>query len=274
MEVALPLSDAMAAIYGAIGELMAGCIKELRASNKVDASELTLEGGLLRSFDDIVRRQLDAVWHTVSFRTKQARAVANPDVLWIGNAQQLPLPVACCVISCQLQHHAGAPWLAFCAGFTAVRRYESRERDVSSPHFDTRPSLQATAQRPSVVCVRLTSDCLWSAQVVTDLGVLRELAEGLLRYDAVTFLQLLDTLRQSEGRAAVWLLHTAAHTVFDYVRSRVAAGPWPHPCLAAALAAQLAACSEACPAGHASISHGSLLPQVHTIVAAARAFEP
>lgn len=54
-------------------------------------------------------------------------------------------------------------------------------------------------------------------QVVTDLGVLRELAEGLLRYDAVTFLQLLDTLRQSEGRAAVWLLHSAAHTIFDYV---------------------------------------------------------
>lgn len=54
---------------------------------------------------------------------------------------------------------------------------------------------------------------------MTDLGVLRELAEGLLRYDAVTFLQLLDTLRLSEGRAAVWLLHSAAHTVFDYVRS-------------------------------------------------------
>jgi hypothetical protein len=58
--------------------------------------------------------------------------------------------------------------------------------------------------------------------VVTDLSVLRELAEGLLRYDAVTFLQLLDTLRLSEGRAAVWLLHSAAHTIFDYVRQRTA----------------------------------------------------
>ena len=60
-----------------------------------------------------------------------------------------------------------------------------------------------------------------SIQVVTDLSVLRELAEGLLRYDAVTFLQLLDTLRLSEGRAAVWLLHSAAHTIFDYVRNTV-----------------------------------------------------
>lgn len=65
-----------------------------------------------------------------------------------------------------------------------------------------------------------------SIQVVTDLSVLRELAEGLLRYDAVTFLQLLDTLRLSEGRAAVWLLHSAAHTIFDYVRASENAWTW------------------------------------------------
>lgn len=35
VELALPMSEAMTAIYGAIGELMAGCIKELRSSNKV-----------------------------------------------------------------------------------------------------------------------------------------------------------------------------------------------------------------------------------------------
>lgn len=56
--------------------------------------------------------------------------------------------------------------------------------------------------------------------------MLRELAEGLLRYDAVTFLQLLDTLRLSEGRAAVWLLHSAAHTIFDYVRASENASTW------------------------------------------------
>lgn len=76
MELALPMTDAMTAIYGAIGDLMAGCMKELRASNKIDASELKLENGLFKSFDDIVRRQLDAVWHTVSFRTKQV--CSNP----------------------------------------------------------------------------------------------------------------------------------------------------------------------------------------------------
>ena len=45
------------------------------ASAQVDTSGMTLEQGLFRNFDDIVRRQLDAVWHTVSPRTKQARTL-------------------------------------------------------------------------------------------------------------------------------------------------------------------------------------------------------
>ena len=66
------MTPAMAEIYQAISELMDACIKELRKSNKIDASELTIESGLFKSFDDIVRRQLDSIWHTVSPRTKQA----------------------------------------------------------------------------------------------------------------------------------------------------------------------------------------------------------
>ena len=45
--------------------------QELRASNKIDTSDLKLEHSLFRSFDEIVRRQLDSVWHTVSYKTKQ-----------------------------------------------------------------------------------------------------------------------------------------------------------------------------------------------------------
>lgn len=53
---------------------------------------------------------------------------------------------------------------------------------------------------------------------MSDLRTLRELADALLRYDCVTFLTLLDTLRLSEGRGSVWLLHAAAHTIFEEVR--------------------------------------------------------
>ena len=69
------MTEAMTAIYGALGDLMASCVKELRSSNIIDAGEMRLEDGLFRAFDDIVRRQLDAVWHTVSPRTKQVLSV-------------------------------------------------------------------------------------------------------------------------------------------------------------------------------------------------------
>ena len=55
--------------------VLQGCARAhkcLRAKAQVDTSGLTLEEGLFRNFDDIIRRQLDAVWHTVSPRTKQA----------------------------------------------------------------------------------------------------------------------------------------------------------------------------------------------------------
>ncbi|KAL0051045.1 hypothetical protein WJX82_001096 [Trebouxia sp. C0006] len=71
VEMWLHLSPPMSAIYDAISDLMDSCVKELRKSNKIDTSELTLEHGLFKSFDDIVRRQLDSVWHTVSPKTKQ-----------------------------------------------------------------------------------------------------------------------------------------------------------------------------------------------------------
>lgn len=79
VEVAVRQSPAMAAIYEAITELMEACIKELRSSNKIDSSQLSLERGLFRSFDDIVRRQLDSIWHTVSPRTKQVSRLPPSD---------------------------------------------------------------------------------------------------------------------------------------------------------------------------------------------------
>jgi hypothetical protein len=44
---------------------MGACLNEIRKSKKVDSSELTLENGLFKSFDQIVSRQLDPIWHTV-----------------------------------------------------------------------------------------------------------------------------------------------------------------------------------------------------------------
>jgi hypothetical protein len=71
VELAQEMTVPMVAIYDAIVSLLDACIKELRRSNKIDSSDFTLEECLFRSFDEAVRRQLDAVWHTVSPKTKQ-----------------------------------------------------------------------------------------------------------------------------------------------------------------------------------------------------------
>ena len=71
VELAQEMSAAMVAIYDAIVELLDACIKELKRSNKIDTSNMSLQECLFRSFDEMVRRQLDSVWHIVTPKTKQ-----------------------------------------------------------------------------------------------------------------------------------------------------------------------------------------------------------
>lgn len=65
------MSAAMKGIQDAILGSMDACLRELRRTNKVDVEDLTVENGLFKSFDEIVRRQLDPIWHTLGKKTKQ-----------------------------------------------------------------------------------------------------------------------------------------------------------------------------------------------------------
>ena len=71
IDVQVPLTGAMKGVQVAVLGAMDACLKELRLSNKVDVEDLTTESGLFKSFDEIVRRQLDPVWHTLGMKTKQ-----------------------------------------------------------------------------------------------------------------------------------------------------------------------------------------------------------
>jgi len=71
IELSQPLTTNMAAIYEAISLLMDACVKDLRKTNKVDTTELTVSSGLFRAFDESIRRQLGPIWHTVSPKTRQ-----------------------------------------------------------------------------------------------------------------------------------------------------------------------------------------------------------
>ncbi|KAH9828112.1 DNA repair protein rad16-like [Teratosphaeria destructans] len=72
IELEVPMTDAMRQIQNAVLECVEVSIQELRKANPgVEVDEWTLDSALHRSFDTIIRRQLDPVWHRTSFRTKQ-----------------------------------------------------------------------------------------------------------------------------------------------------------------------------------------------------------
>ncbi len=77
IELAQEMTPPMVAIYDSITDLLDVCIKHLKRSNKIDTSDFSLEECLFRSFDEIVRRQLDSVWHTITPQTKQVSSMLD-----------------------------------------------------------------------------------------------------------------------------------------------------------------------------------------------------
>jgi DNA excision repair protein ERCC-4 len=72
IELEVPMSDAMRTIQNAVLECVEVSIMELKKGNVgLEMDDWNLDSALHRSFDTIVRRQLDPVWHRTSFRTKQ-----------------------------------------------------------------------------------------------------------------------------------------------------------------------------------------------------------
>ncbi|KAG0366786.1 hypothetical protein BC939DRAFT_406825 [Gamsiella multidivaricata] len=74
VEIRQPMTKAMKTIQAAIIECMDVCLQELRRSSsaiEIDIDDFTVEKAMFKSFDVIIRRQLDPIWHRVSSKTKQ-----------------------------------------------------------------------------------------------------------------------------------------------------------------------------------------------------------
>ncbi|KAG0301963.1 hypothetical protein BGZ98_007898 [Dissophora globulifera] len=74
IEIRQPMTKSMKTIQAAIIDCMDACLQELRRSSsaiEIDVDDFTVEKALFKSFDVIIRRQLDPVWHRVSAKTKQ-----------------------------------------------------------------------------------------------------------------------------------------------------------------------------------------------------------
>lgn len=73
IELEVMLTPAMRDIQIAIIECIEAVMSELKKANsqQLDMEDWSTDAALHRNFDQIVRRQLDPVWHRVSFRSKQ-----------------------------------------------------------------------------------------------------------------------------------------------------------------------------------------------------------
>lgn len=72
IELEVPMSDSMRDIQNAIMECVEVSVGELKKSNSgLEMEEWNVDSALHKQFDMVVRRQLDPVWHRVSWKTKQ-----------------------------------------------------------------------------------------------------------------------------------------------------------------------------------------------------------
>lgn len=72
IELRQPLSESLEIIQQSLVQCMEDTLSELRRSNPtIDVGEIKIENSFFKSFDTIVRRQLDPIWHQVSSASKQ-----------------------------------------------------------------------------------------------------------------------------------------------------------------------------------------------------------
>jgi DNA excision repair protein ERCC-4 len=72
IELEIPMTDAMRDIQNAVLECVEVNMRELKkVKTGLEMDDWNVDSALHKSFDVIVRRQLDPVWHRVSWKTKQ-----------------------------------------------------------------------------------------------------------------------------------------------------------------------------------------------------------
>lgn len=72
IELRQPMTEAMEVIQQSLVQCMEETLTELKRANPtVDVGEFQIENSFFKSFDAIIRGQLDPIWHKVSSASKQ-----------------------------------------------------------------------------------------------------------------------------------------------------------------------------------------------------------
>lgn len=72
IELEVPMTDAMQDIQNAVLACVEASISDLKKGNPgLEVEDWTVDSALHKNFDQIIRRQLDPVWHRTTFKTRQ-----------------------------------------------------------------------------------------------------------------------------------------------------------------------------------------------------------
>ncbi|KAF1830368.1 DNA repair endonuclease XPF [Decorospora gaudefroyi] len=72
IELEVPMTEAMQDIQNAVLACVEASISELKKANPgLEVDDWTVDSALHKNFDQIIRRQLDPVWHRTTFKTRQ-----------------------------------------------------------------------------------------------------------------------------------------------------------------------------------------------------------
>ncbi|KAL2548017.1 DNA repair endonuclease UVH1 [Forsythia ovata] len=89
------------------------------------------------------------------------------------------------------------------------------------PRFQVHVSQDLERDPPEVVDIRVPMSPYMIVIQKAVIETLRKLLDYLARYDAVTYLKYLDSLRASESFRSVWIFSESSYKIFEYAKKRV-----------------------------------------------------
>ncbi|KAJ5092555.1 hypothetical protein NUU61_007425 [Penicillium alfredii] len=151
IELEVPMSGKMREIQNAVLECVEISISELRKTNTgLDMEEWTLDSALHRNFDISIRRQLEPIWHRVSFRTRQIvsdltdlRAILHALLTYdaVSFVKYLDTIMAAQSPPPGSNKHSYSPWLFLDAAHVLFQTAKSRVYEGKLSNDFSRPSL-------------------------------------------------------------------------------------------------------------------------------------
>ncbi|RIA94468.1 hypothetical protein C1645_796494 [Glomus cerebriforme] len=142
------LSPSMNEIQQAITECIEACLSEIKKGNGnwLDVDDLSVENSLFRSFDVIIKQQLEPVWHRVSSKTK----LITNDLTTLRKLLEYVIDT-CQTPTSVLSQQQQSPWLSLDAGntiFSVAKRRVFIRTSTTNPTDSSQKNPYSSSELP------------------------------------------------------------------------------------------------------------------------------